>query len=354
MDEHLGGIEAFVLNSYTEIHGKDIHIDFLKITNKIYYEEVFISHNSKVHQITSRRKNPLKFYFELYKLLKNEKYDIIHHHLNSCSSIEPIILGKILGIKTIAHSHNEFKGNKFITKLLHKFNTNLLKNISDFNLACSKIAGQSMFKNKKFEVIKNGIKTVDYNFNENIRTNYRKELNLEDKFVIGHVGSFKYQKNHEFLLEVFKRITEDNNFAHLLLIGDGEKKIEIIKAIEMLQLQDKVTLLGVRNDVNQIMQAMDVFTFPSRYEGLGIVVIEAQAAGLKTIVSEAIPSEAIITDLVEVINLKDSIKKWSNNIIKYSVGYSRKGMEVSIQNAGYDTKESNNKLRKIYLELYQK
>ncbi|ACB62076.1 glycosyl transferase group 1 [Exiguobacterium sibiricum 255-15] len=352
VDQYLGGIEAFVLNTYGEIHSDEIQIDFLKITDKIYFEEVFIEKNSKIHKITSRRKNPLKFVFELYRLLKNENYDVIHHHLNSCSSIEPIILGRLLGIKTIAHSHNEFKGNKRLTNIMHYLNSKILTFFSNENLACSKIAGISMFGNEKFELIKNGIDSSKYIFNDIVRKSYRSKMDLENNYVIGHIGNFKYQKNHDFLIDIFNDVNKKNKNSKLLLIGDGELKKDVIDKVKNYGLGDNVVFTGVREDVSNLLQAIDIFVFPSRYEGLGIVVIEAQAAGLKSIVSENIPKEAFISDLVESISLSTEKKIWVEKVLKHSNNYQRKDMSQEIQKNGYDKRNSSKRLREIYLNIH--
>jgi glycosyltransferase involved in cell wall biosynthesis len=351
LDQNLGGIESFVVNMYRLIDKEKFQIDFLKITDSIYYEEEFLENGSIVYKIPSRRSNPLRFFYSLYKFLKDHKeYTIIHHHLNSCSSIEPIVFGKLLRRKTIAHSHNVYKGNKVISRLLNSFNKQFLYLFSDLNIACSYAAGVSMFKNKKFSIINNGIDAQKYEYDSQLRDQYRKKLSLTNKMVVGHIGSFKYQKNHEFLIDIFYEIKSLCSNSELLLVGDGEKKKEIKEKVERLNIADSVIFLGIRHDVASILQAMDVFVFPSRYEGLGIVAIEAQAAGLYSLVSNAVPKEAFVTNLIESVPSSENAKDWAVRVLNQKDTI-RCSTLKEIKESGYDSYTSARMLERIYLDL---
>lgn len=351
MDENLGGIESFVVNMYRRFDKSKIQVDFLKITDTIYYEEEFVDNGSIVYKIPSRKSNPALFYYELLCFFrKHKEYQIVHHHLNSCSSIDPLIIAKLFNRKTIAHSHNEYKGNKFISRMLHNINKHLLPYFCDVNIACSNAAGKSIFKDKSFTIVNNGIDIQKYIFDEKVRENYREKLGLTGKFVVGHIGRFKYQKNHDFLIDIFKEVHQKNPNSVLLLIGEGPMQLEVERKVKVLNLSDSVIFLGVRTDIPELLQAMDIFVLPSRYEGLGIVLIEAQAAGLHSIIADSIPNDAFVTNLIEAVMLKKSPEVWAQQILKYSDEYHRSNPHEEIKAAGFDSSTSSKILEEIYLE----
>lgn len=353
LDSALGGIEVFCKTYFDKLNS-NFKIDFLKITESIYYEKYFISKGSSVFKITSRRKNFLKYYFQLFKFIKmHPEYKIIHHHLNSASSIAPIVIGKILGRITIAHSHNVYKNKKIMTRIFNKINKFFLPLFSTNMLACSHEAGVSLFRNKNFQVIKNAIDASTFGFNLELRNNIRNKLGVHNKKVIGHVGSMKYQKNHIFLLDIFSKLIKISSDYHLLLIGDGELKSEIIQRIKLLNIVDNVSLIGVVDNVNEYLNAMDLFIFPSLYEGLGIVLIEAQSNGLVCLASDKVPTEALITELSYSISLSESAEVWANKSASLIEKYSnhenqRKKYSKIIIDKDYDIKSNIKELESIY------
>jgi glycosyltransferase involved in cell wall biosynthesis len=223
-------------------------------------------------------------------------------------------------------------------------------------IACSKEAGKWLFgekaiKSEKFLILKNAIEIDKFMFDKNIRINIRKKLNLGGKYVVGHIGRFHPQKNHEFVIDVFNRFKKEKDNAVLILVGEGPKRRNIQDKVEKLGLSDSVIFLGVRSDVNEIFQGMDVFLFPSKYEGLGIVVIEAQATGLQCIVSENIPEEAVITDLVTKLPLEIPVNEW----VKFMLGsiyyreINRQKYNELIRMNGYEVKSTSLELESFYL-----
>ncbi len=336
---------------YKQFDHNTLQVDFLKITDSIYYEEEFKKNGSRIFNIPNRRNNPFAFYFALIKFFRNNNdYDVVHHHLNSCSSIEPIIIAKLFGVKTVAHSHNEFKGNKRLTNLLHKLNRTILPYFTDSYIACSDKAGESMFKKNKFNVINNGVNLKEYTHNQNTRGNYRELLDIKNKFVVGHIGRFKYQKNHEYLIEVFYEFQKLKDNSVLMLVGEGELEKDIREKVQKLGIEDKVLFTGVRNDISSLMQAMDAFVFPSRYEGLGIVLIEAQAAGLYSLVADTIPDEALVTNLISKKSLNDTAKDWARVLLQNSC-YIRSSDINELSKKGFDRSTAANELIKIYNNL---
>ena len=191
-----------------------------------------------------------------------------------------------------------------------------------------------------------------YTFNLDTRNKIRKELKVkEDVHVYGHVGRFVYAKNHQFLLNVFSDILKKDPNSYLLLVGDGELKSSILKQAKELKIEDRLLLPGLVNNVHEYLQAMDYFIFPSNYEGLGIALVEAQAAGLRCIKSDVIPNEVDITDLVEASSLNDSSELWAEKICQ-KVDYSRQNMAEIIKKAGYDIQSSVDYLTEFYEQIY--
>lgn len=181
----------------------------------------------------------------------------------------------------------------------------------------------------------------------------RDELKIsKSDFVIGHVGRFAPPKNHPFLIDVFKSVHDKNRNSKLLLVGTGNGQSNIREKVDNLGLSDSVIFLGNRGDVNRILQAMDVFLFPSLYEGLGIAALEAQASGLPCIISDGVPSECKVTDLAESLDLNLPIDKWANAVLEKQSAI-RKNTYQEIKNAGYDIEQNAKQLENFYIKKYE-
>lgn len=362
MTRNIGGMETYLIEQYRHLDKSKIQYDFVNLTGEypMAFEKEIISNGNRVYNIVSRGKNPLKHYYEWFQFMRkyHKLYDAII--LNTCDlyHIIPLFLAKIFGIKTIIlHSHNagNEKSKNRLRKILIRFNT-ILMNFSVTNYwACSKVAAEWMFGyDKKYELIKNGIDTHKYIYNEKKRYTLRKEMYLDEHFVIGHIGRFAYQKNHEFIIKLFYEIIKAKPNAILLLIGKIEQTNQIFintkNLVKQLGLEDKVLFLNARNDVADLYQIMDCFILPSHFEGLPIVGIEAQAAGLKCVVSKNISRELQITNLVKFIGLNENIKLWVKEILSAET-LKRENMYEKIISTGYDIKKENvevqNRLIKI-------
>ncbi|MGY6766145.1 glycosyltransferase family 1 protein [Faecalibacterium prausnitzii] len=357
MSSNLGGIESFIMNVYRNIDKSKVQFDFLTFSPNIAFSDEIKEMGGRIYKLTSRRKSFVKNHREIYEFFKNHKeYINVHVHINTCSYIKPMMAAAKTSNKRkiITHSHNEWRGNNFRIKLFHKLNQSRVVEYSDSLFACSDVAGRYMFRkdgieSNKYRIIKNGIDTKKYLFNPSIRSKVRRDLDLENKFVIGHIGRLSHQKNHSFLLDIFNKVYQSNKDAVLLLIGGGELESKIKLKIKELGLETAVLMLGVRTDIPDLLQAMDVFLFPSLYEGLGIVTIEAQASGLPCIVSNAVPNEAFITELIQPISLDESSEHWAKEILRYSEGYMRKNTSSEIKENGYDILDTAKWLESFYL-----
>jgi glycosyltransferase involved in cell wall biosynthesis len=355
------GAETMIMNLYRNIDRTKLQFDFIVHTNeKCDYDEEIRALGGKIYSIPQYiGKNHFKYILAWNKFFRNHpEYKIIHGHVRSTASIY-LKIAKKFELITIAHSHSTSSGTG-IASIVKNTLQYPIRFTADYFLACSKFAGEWLFGNKickknNFHILKNAIDTKKFNYNENIRLNKREELGIENKFVIGHVGRFQPPKNHDFLIQIFSEIINKNPHSVLLLVGEGELKNKVQKKVIHLGISDSVIFTGKRSDISEIVQAMDVFVFPSLYEGLGIGVVEAQASGLPCVIADTIPQEALITDLVEVLSLKKPKEYWAKEILKYNEKekYSRNSTYEQIKLNGYDIEETSKWLEKFYLKIIE-
>jgi len=353
-----GGAETMVMNLYRNIDRSKVQFDFIIHTrDKCDYHEEILSLGGRIYSIPRYKGiNLFQYMGDWRKFLKaHPEYKIIHGHVRSTASIY-LRIAKNYGLVTIAHSHSTSSGTGFtaISKNLLQYP---IRYTADYLFACSKSAGVWLFgkratKKKKFLILKNAIDTKKYIYDHNTRLDKRKELQIEDKFVIGHVGRFSTPKNHDLLIEIFNVVHNKNKNTILLLVGDGELRPIIENKVKELGLINSVIFMGVRSDIPEILQAMDLFLFPSLFEGLGIVAIEAQAAALPCIVSDSIPKEAHITDLIQSLSLSNSLEEWAEPILNYSDTHERSNMQKEIDSSGYDINRTVHWLQNFYLGNY--
>lgn len=272
---------------------------------------------SNTKNIFKRLFNQILRYILFLKIVNKEQPDIIHTHLRTNHYIVPLNLKKKkVKLFHTVHSEVEAMFNKTIHKLSTKYCIHR-KNMTPIALH-PKMQKEvnSYFNTESCILIRNG---VDINRFKNVKVNkldLLESLNIKNtSFIVGHVGRFSKAKNHKFLIKVFETVKKQINDAHLLLIGVGELEKQIKDFVKHKRLEDSVSFLGNRSDIPELMSIMDVFVFPSLYEGLGNVLIEAQATGTRCVVSNAIPKEAYVTDLVTSLSLNDSLEKWSQIII---------------------------------------
>ena len=363
-DNGYGGVYAFVLNVLENIGG-EYRIDICSFEQFSKKENVqYIEHFGGKVQFCTHCGNPLKKqlgnFSDLFHLMKKEHYDAIHIH--SDVSYKLFLYGiaaKMAGMPCILiHSHSTSVDGKYrwIKNFLHYFFRLGLPFVADKYLACSKKAGEWMYltlirKKRSYTVMNNGINVKKFHYNSKCRQQIRKELSLGDSFVIGHIGRFSYQKNHSLLIDIFHEIVKSEPDAKLLLIGSyvGDSKYldETKMKVNKLSLENNVLFLGIRNDVSFLMQAMDCFVLPSRFEGLPIVGIEAQAAGLPCFFSTAITRELKITDLAHFISLDKTAEEWAEEILRMRNTSSRCNYN-KIVGVEYDIRNEIGKLRKLY------
>lgn len=355
-----GGAETMIMNIYRNIDRSKIQFDFIVHTNeKCDYNDEILEYGGKIFNVPKYAgKNHFKYkrawreFFNSYP-----EYKIIHAHMRSTAAIY-LKIAKQYGLFTIAHSHSTASRGSFLEQMVKNIMQIPIRYRADYLFACSDEAGKWLFgknviKKNNYKIIKNAIDIEKYTFNEFKRNEIRKKINIQNKFVVGHVGSFTYPKNHKFLIDVFYEIQKQKEDSVLLLIGDGELRPEIEEQISKLGINNKVIITGVVPNVSDYMQAMDVFVFPSIFEGLGMVVIEAQASGLQCIVSENVPQEAYITDRIKSISLHKKYEIWVSQILKYT-NLKRKNECEKLNDNGYYINDVASTLEKFYLYQYDR
>ncbi|MGV0030889.1 glycosyltransferase [Latilactobacillus curvatus] len=357
-----GGRSTIAYNLVINMDKKKINSDFLAfkaIDNK--YKKQLENHNGKVIFIEQHHKNSLlrkiSTATSVIKVMKNNRYDVIHIHSDTAiESLKTIILAKIARVNGICiHAHttgSEKKINSFkkcITILCQK----LISNSKYLKLACTDKAAEYMYGkySNDVNIINNGIDIEKYVYNSQMREKMRENLGITGNFVIGCVARLTKVKNHKFLLEVFNLVLAKNSDAKLLLVGDGPLLQKIKEYATKLKIENNVILLGNRDDVPNIMQAMDVFVLPSLFEGLGLVNIEAQAAGLPCVVSSGVPESAKILESFTFLPINGSgCKLWVDKILSF-INFKRIDTSVEIRKANYDIKSSSSRVQSLYCDL---
>lgn len=354
LDSKLGGIETYLHKLYTNIDRNEFKFDFLCIGDEepCWYKE-FTNMGSDFYNVTPRNVNPMKNKKEIYDLLKNEKFDIVHCHLNTLSYITPVLAAIENDIPVIVHSRNAGAVKSKLSNLMHRINSKRLPKDKIVKLAVSGLAGEWLFgKDEECTVINNGLDIEKYKFDNNARIRVREEFNIkESELLITHLGAMREQKNHKFIIDIFNEVLNMNKDAKLLLVGDGELKNQILEKIKELNIGDKVILAGKRDDVRDILCAGDIFLFPSFFEGFPNAVLEAQTTGLPCLISNKITSEVMINEDCKAMNINIEPKLWAEELLSFKLDKRRDLISNTIKNKGYAVEDEVKRISKIYQEL---
>lgn len=347
-----GGIENFIMNIYRNIDKNKVQFDFLiHGEQESYFEDEIKQLGGEIYRVPFSRH--YKEYTKQMKLILNknrEKYQAIHIHASyAMAYFDAKIAQKSKMKNIIVHSHSA-NNNMVKRKLIHYVLKSKLSEIADYRLACSKEAANWMFSNKEYKKINNAIDTEKYKYNSIVREKIRKDRKLEEKFVVGHVGRFAPAKNHEFLLRIFKEITKREKETVLLLVGEGELKEKIKQRAQELEILEQIIFVGNSKNVEELLQAMDVFVFPSLFEGFGLSVLEAQTTGLPCFLADHITKEVNVTGLVEFIALKETPKYWAEKILDKK-DKTRENKEDMVRKNKYDIIEVAKEMEKFYLKI---
>lgn len=344
-----GGLETLLMNYYRKIDREKIQFDFLthRNTPAAYDGEIKalggkIFYLPRLNPFSASYKAALNGFFRTHP-----EYRIVHCH-QDCLSAIPLAAAKKNGVPVlIAHSHSSSQ-DKNLKYLVKRYYMRKIPSAATHLFACGDKAGRWMFKGRPFTVMRNAIDAADYRWNEAAAQKKRAELGITDRLAVGHVGSFRKPKNHAFLLAVFKAVLELEKDAVLLLAGDGELRVSMEKRARKLGLTESVRFLGLRSDVPDLLRAMDVFLFPSLYEGLPMTLVEAQAAGLPILASSAVPKESAVAGLVEFMPLSDTPQKWADKLLKMAREAKRRDTYDEIAAAQYDISANAKWLEEFY------
>ena len=355
MTDNLGGIETFVMNYYRHIDREKIQFDFINIYDKLYYQDEIEALGGKVYTVASYYKHPLRYLRQVKQIIRENRYRVVHCNMNSAVFVYPLMAAKRGGAKTIiAHSHNSSSDKGLLKAVLHTLNKHLIPRYATDFFACSETAGRWFFSDKicnsdRFTVIPNAIDLDTFKPDDASRAAKRHELGIADgTLVLGHVGRFAKQKNHDFLVDVFAKVHEQRPDSVLLLVGQGPLEGEIKEKVARLGLADAVLFLGKRDDVNELYRAMDVFVLPSLYEGLGTVLIEAQACGCRALAADVVPESAKATALLDFLPLEKGAGAWATAILDGAA--SRTDTDDDSVNEQYDIRKASEKLAAFYRE----
>ncbi|MCH5298555.1 MAG: glycosyltransferase family 1 protein [Ruminococcus sp.] len=343
------------MNLYRNIDRTKVQFDFLvHYQGRFFYDDEIEKLGGKIYRLSVRDDNNFpKYIRDLNNFFREHtEYKVVHGHMESLGRFY-FKAAKKYGVPVrIAHSHNSATEPTLKGKIKGILLKGYVKYANVF-FACSDLAGKFMFGDRDFVVFKNAIEPKKFEYSDAVRAEKRNELELDGKYVIGHIGRFCTQKNHKFLIDVFAEVVKENPDAVLLLIGSGELEEEVKAYAAQLRISEQVRFLGNRTDVNALYQAMDVFVFPSIFEGLGIVAIEAQAAGLMTICSDVVPTEANISDYFVSLSLNQWAQEWAKEINKHRLGYERNHIGQIVADAGYDIHTSAKWLQEFYTKQHQ-
>jgi glycosyltransferase involved in cell wall biosynthesis len=357
-----GGVESVILNYYKHIDRNKVQFDFVVHEDSPIDITVLVnSMGGKVFKVTSYKKNILAFTSEIYHIIKSNKYQIVHSNMNTLSFFS-LFASWIAGTPIrILHNHSTSVPSETKRNLLKMILRPFSKFFANRYFACSELAGRWMygdaaFDNHQVTIINNAIEFWKYKYDVTKRQQLRQKLNIADTdFVVGNVGRMVYQKNPLYLIEVFAQLQQKVPNSKLLLIGDGSLRNQMHSLIEEKKITDKVIDLGLRTDVDELYNVMDAFCFPTRYEGLGMVIVEAQANGLPIVMSPAVPQEAVlISDLVAEESIKpDNVKHWVADLKKIQNGekFDREKCNFVFSNSIYDIDLAADRLASIYRKI---
>ena len=354
-----GGVQTMLKNYYSNMNLSNLQTDFIVCGEEIGGMETWFEHlDARVYHVPPRSQDIFGNLAGIRKILKDGHYDVVHCH-QDYHGAAAIAMAKHYGVKKrIIHSHQAYPPEKAIQKLRRRISVhNLLHDATDF-AACGVLAAKWLYGEKMLEeghvmILHNAIHAERYAFSEKNRSRLRLELDLDkDSIVLGHIGRFSNQKNHALTIRIFEKFYQSHKNAVLLLIGEGELFPRVVEQVQQLGMEKHVRFLAIRQDVPELLSAMDIFFLPSRWEGLGIVAIESQMNGLPTVCSPYVPYETKIADnvfFVPSVAYEDT-SAWCE-VLESALAAGRGDYRDVVANAGYDISREAKKLEELYLEV---
>ncbi len=346
----LNGITSVIMNYYRNMDRTATSIDFV-VKNEISEEyRAELEGNGAAVYYIPRNSNPLRYMWQLYRVCKEGGYDVVHIHGNSAMMLPDVLPALFARVPVrIVHSHNTTCSH--VT--LHKLLSPLFRRCYTHGFACGEDAGRWLYGKHPFTVLKNGIELEQYRYDPAVREEYRAQIGAGDRTVIGHVGNFIEQKNHTFLLDWFAELVKEDDRYLLLLLSDGALLDEMKAKAHRLGLDDKVLFMGKSTKARCYFQAMDLFVLPSLHEGLPVVLVEAQAAGLPCLVADTVATEANLTGSLRYLPI-DSTRVWVDAVRETAPAHDRAAQSGAwiqkITAAGYDVVANADRMKELYEE----
>lgn len=343
-----GGAETFMMKIFRSLP-EGYKLDFIVSAKSGFYEKEVMELGGRIFRVPLRTKQPIKTFKAIYDVVRKNHYTHILKLCDTPIGVYDLLAAKLGGAKVLCvRSCNAGSSNSKLGRLVNDLLRPLLNFITDVKIAPSRLAAEFTFGKAEVEAgkvkfIHNGVDLHVYKYDEDNRRKIRSEFSIADEqLIVGHIGRFNQQKNHKFLIEVFAEVLKQQPNALLMLVGDGERKSEIKEQINALGIYKFVIFTGVRSDVPALLSGMDVFVFPSFYEGMPNTVIEAQATGLPCVIADTITEEAGVTDCVHFKSLRDSAEEWAHTALSLLVDckVERSCYKKQMQNAGYDIENS--------------
>ena len=356
-----GGAETLLMTYYRHIDKSKVQFDFaLSSQRESAFEKEILSMGGKIYRYPKYKITNHFQYIKWWKdfLSSHPEYDIVHGHLGGTAALF-LSVAKRNGCYCIAHSHNTRSKATTIRRNVYIASCYPTRFIADYFFGCSYQAiidrfGKKVAHNHAISsVMNNAIDTRRFVYDPIVRSDVRNELHIDNSLlVLGTVGRMAFQKNPQMIVRIVKQLTDQNEKFLFIWVGKGPMELKIREEVSRMGIDDKILFLGNRPDVNRVLQAMDVFLFPSINEGLGIACVEAQAAGLPTLCSDAVPEEAKVTDLFKYLPLSD-VQAWTN-AVRTAKEINRKNMFDMIVEAGYDIEKASLQLQCFYLSIAKK
>lgn len=359
----MGGYETLIMNIYRNIDREKVQFDFMIHTaHEGEYAEEIKSLGGHIYHMPVLIQKPKVYYWRYFEYKKalndlfreHSEFSIVHGHMTNTASIYMPIARKYPNIKAcIAHSHQSEATPGLQGKVTNFLQRNLSKVATDC-FACSEKAAEwiypeEMIRDNCVKVIRNGVETRRFHFNPEVRNKTRVDLGVQDKLVFGNVARFKRQKNHEFLIEIFREIHKLRPDSVLILVGIGELLEPTKEQVRSYGLEDSVLFLGGRSDIPDLMNAFDMFLLPSLFEGLPLVGIEAQCTGLPIVTATTVSQETDVTGNVRFLSLNDSSLEWAKEILQFYESSTRKDLADLVKAKGYDIQSTADWLQEFYL-----
>jgi glycosyltransferase involved in cell wall biosynthesis len=355
-----GGAETMVMNLYRRIDRDALQFDFVVCdTGRGAFEDEIASLGGRVYRVPRFSPGTVFRFVRAWRALLREhpEYRIIHGHLRSTASVY-LGIARRRGLVTVAHSHSTSSGKGFAA-LVKNLLQLPLRHTADYLVACSDDAGVWLYGKKavaqsNYFVLKNALDAGVFRFDEGKRRAARDAFGLDGRFVVGHIGAFLPVKNHRFLIDVFHEVCQKNSDAVLLLVGDGPLREETEAYARGRGLSGRVVFTGVRRETPDLLCAMDVFVLPSKWEGLPLTAVEAQASGLPCLLSDAVTRETAISPLVSFCPPDAGAPAWAEKILSYAGRTERPDMTAAVRDAGYDSADTAAFLQSFYFEALEK